>query len=195
MPTTLEKTDVQRKADLKKKNELFKSMKKKQRAVAVAKDVLKQLRAKKIIAIRGDYVAAEFAEDEEALESKFDEDENIPLEEITKIRCHCCAIGATMLSFSRLFNRMFVNSVCNIVPDRETLSQAFSWRTIVLMESAFEGTDFCCDAESARGTDIRISEKTMDAACEFGLEDEADTMEAIMKNIIKNDGEFVPSKA
>ena len=181
--------DEKRAKDLNKKNQLCRSMNKGQRAVAIAKDVLAQLHAKRIVAKQGIYIGP-------GRLGKYDDcDEvpEVPLEEIAERKCKCCAVGAAMLSFSRLFNRILVNP-WDIDPDRDTLSEAFSWRTIALMEVAFE---HCLEAHSEaqcdRGEDIRISENDLEAARGFGKHASQETLlQSIMQNVIENDGEFKP---
>ena len=187
-----------REAEIAKKNKFFDSMTKEQRAVAIAKDVLKQLQAEMIVATQGEYIrlddddAEAFWEDGLAL---------IPLEDIAEVQCNCCAIGASMLSFSRLFNRITIGSAQahSINGDRKPLAGAFSWRTIALMEIAFERSTggFLASCKIDSGEDIDVSHVDVLDAVEFAASDSEEVDEeailrAIMQNIVDNEGEFKP---
>ncbi len=190
-----------KKQEQEQKNKLFESMSSRKRAVAIAQDVLDQLKAEKITARRSIYVSAPHdilvkMQDRYYL--------TVPLEEIAEMHCDCCAIGASVLSFSRLFNRMSAEP-CDIeqgdgggrsrfFPNRIMLSEAFSWQTIALIEVAFESdAKFFGEASYHRGKDIRINSADIKAAVAMrGRKSDKSLLRIIMQNIVDNKGMFKP---
>ncbi len=164
----------------------FKQLTKRQRAVAVARDVLEQIRIKQFKPMTGTYLrqVTNFCPSGVMYYSTTVD---------TSDKCEGCAIGASMVSFSRLFNNIRLRLR---QPSRRALSRAFSWRTIALMECAFEGkSKFIKEAGYDSGTSIRVSEQEIKAAVTFGEGSSKERLCGIMRNIIDHDGEFQPAEA
>ena len=140
---------------------------KRQLAIRVAKDVLKQIRRGKIVPTRGTYL------------SSASPDGNIPrvfrsatgdMQQVLKKnfpRCKVCGIGAAFLGIVHLENKFDLHDIYDYISDddmRARLKQAFGTSEMIALENTFEATS----PKSAK-----------------------DTLIDIMKNIIKNEGVFV----
>lgn len=161
--------------------------------VAIAKDVIAQLKAKKpkIKVYEGVYFVA-------SLKKPFAEVGDDLQEAASKIvSCEVCALGAVFLSKARLYNDCPMSIAdgwhgddgkCLSFNDddmRLNLDSLFSNRQLRSIEAAFEGfsSDFSCIYPDGRE---RMFYEQHD--------DNKDRMIAIMKNIIANKGEFVLPK-
>lgn len=176
-----------------KANADFAKMTKPQRAVAVAKDVLAQIKAGNYTCEVGGYVNLETPPIEDLPDNC---KVSAAIFNPSDLQCQVCARGAMFMSAIRKFNKFdFVkdssqdDGVRNLLhPDspkfRKIEDTIFSREQIGLIESAFE----CCNM--AGSTPF---EKTKSAIF-FGIlyNNDSDRMQAIMRNIIKNDGKFVP---
>jgi hypothetical protein len=164
-------------------------------AIAVAKDVIKQLNSQKNPLCAGNYgyVASDYKFESDAGDlQKY-------VEEVQKANCRVCALGAALLSKARLFNHVPVKKISSkrygtetfgIDVDNETvykgLSSVFSKAQMQLIESAYERGNF--GPESRRAKDEIID------AILFGDKyvDKKERLIAIMRNLIKNEGVFIP---
>jgi hypothetical protein len=116
--------------------------------------------------------------------------------------CQVCALGACVLSYVRLYNKVTIKEMGyddyfeRLNPKNKTirniLKNIFSDVQILLIESAFESenhdvTFMYEDVEESYGDSV-------EKAVLFGNEYRTlrDKLEAIMINIIQNNGEFVP---
>jgi hypothetical protein len=160
-----------------KRNEAFKKMSKAQQCVAIARDVVAQIKAKKYSAMPGtyfDFHSEDVTWDWKALQ-KLLSPKRAPV-------CEVCAVGAAFASCARLGDDTFDSNY------HEKLLDSFDARSIVLMECAFEQHDLLSFPTNAS----TLEERTK--AMNFGDEhDDADErLVAIFKNVIKNKGEFKP---
>lgn len=172
----------------------FKSLTSAGQRVRIARDVLKQLAAG-VVSSTGGYLRIMQPVDMGApLKPQL-------LETPRKRPCSACAIGALFVSSVILQNHVSADDLglrlCGslnwVTADRETVahrlhrSGIFSKRQLKLIEMAFEGGDF--DEGTAIG-----KEKTTSALNFYHRHrgDRNNRMAAIMRNIIKNRGEFVP---
>lgn len=167
--------------------------------VAVAKDVLKQLAAKFYKAKRGDYFVF----------SGLKKDINTPPKGLDTLfadlkkggaSCEVCGIGSVFASMTILGNKSNCSEFSleqihdgRSMSDstmRHKLNKVFSEKDRVLIEAAFEK-----DGELAKDNEgcFEIPEN-LDKAVEFGKKYKSDSgrLKAIMNNIIKNKGEFIP---
>ena len=157
-----------------------------ERRVALAKDVIKQIHAKKIEVRAGwGFVAPKY----DAWGSFYDLPNDIEHEEVIskddvnvmKKDCYVCAMGALFLSRVDKFNKITWGDLNCKKPDHDSIVKAlrgsFSRRQLVMIENAFERYD--------------------GDGCEFGdaLDDEDDRLLAIMQNIVDHDGTFEPKVA
>lgn len=166
---------------IEKQNKRFHKLSRRKQRLAIAKDVLAQLKAKKYVAEPGTYI--------HVLEALFDSNgEQKDLQKVllsTAAECNVCGLGAAFCSMARLGDEVTASDgeVENI---HKTLKSIFSERQIALIEYAFEGAD---------AGDLNIlSENEADACGRFyekrGNDDKR--LAAIFRNIIKNDGTFKP---
>lgn len=157
-----------------------------QKRVAIAKDVLKQIKAKRLLIETGSYLSWD------ALKLR---DERTPFSKATLTKpnkCHACAVGSAVASGLRLFN----DGALSVYVERDdafsTLRRWFSRNQVIAIEVAFEH-------ESTRALEQRYrGDKFLNrAAAEFqfrrsDIGKATQRAVAIFKNIIANNGEFKP---
>ncbi len=162
------------------------------RRVAVAKDVLKQLRSKKYIAQTGTYLELEdtivYDENSNSIDL-FDEAmrEEKDLQEILpKVTCIVCAKGAILASKVNLFNKFQLNYDVDFDQRAgETTEEVFGMRQATLIEAAFEGwSTFDADINEEEGLKCR--------ALKERYPEPLNRMRVIMNNIVRNKGVFRP---
>lgn len=193
--------------EIQKNNENFEKASPSEKRVLIAKDVIRGLKSKRLVSMQGVWLCVE--NDGEL----FDPDETDKKTELKKVldkipSCNVCALGGIFVSAVRRFNKLKCSKdLAN--PDYARmlpyLKRFFSEKQIRLIECAYEqgdgfvyahtygtsygdGREFICEAKS-------VAEKKLTYyAMKFGraIEDAADRMVAIMKNIIDNGGTFVP---
>ena len=182
------------------------SLTKKQMRIAIAKDVIAQLEAKKIIATPGSWT------DDPKLGS-LDDFADIQLnkstldEKVVKInacdyvnklnKCQVCALGSLFVSSVSLYNgvswnlrpdfddSLMHNTFENI--DESPLLKYFSREQLALIESTFENNEGALYPSSD-------SEAVLSRAFYGKYRNDKDRLIGIMKNIINNDGTFDPRK-
>ena len=169
-----------RKETLSAANRRFHALPKNEKAVAVAKDVLKQLKAETIQPLsRNGYV--EINEHYEDYNVKFDQFFQESAKTGKKEICTVCGIGACMVSFANLGDKFTTGQLDDTDADaiHSKLRTAFTKSQLGLIERAFEST---------------FSDIGDDKAQAFGgrYGDDTARLTAIMKNIIKNNGVFKP---
>ena len=103
------------------------------KAIAVAKDVLVQLKARRIKATRGIYLAP--------INRNFFEIHGDDLRTHLQdgMRCHVCAIGAAFVGYARKFDRAVVTDLSHRMID--TMGDCFTESELRSMENEFEGSD------------------------------------------------------
>lgn len=167
-------------------------MTKREMAVAVANDVLAQLRkrTKGYVVTTGYYIRTG-----SPLPSTGDLRDH--LDTIQKGGCQVCALGAALLSKARLYDKVPMNftnggyaSYCSGDACYRSLSDVFSRKQMVLIESAFERMNMDPDSRRDDYTPVAIQN-----AIDFGTQysDDKVRLRAIMKNIVENDGVFKPN--
>lgn len=162
--------------------------------VAVAQDVLKLLKAKKVKARTGSYLGISTSDYEATSKCK---DLRGVLRKIKS--CEACALGSMLVSVVRKDNDfpMTGDTFCDwlsgggkILDDeermRKRLGELFSPEQLALIECAFERRD-------QFATDDSVPSEIGDAV-DFGhgYDTATDRLKAIMQNIIDNKGQFVP---
>lgn len=142
-----------------------------QMRVAIAKDVILQIKSEKYKPHSGVYIDREVINPDGDLDQtnvkKFLSDENAT-------PCKVCAIGSALLSGLNLFNNIIVK---NSDPAWKKIETWFESRNAFLMEEFFE--------------------RRLRTIYPHPIKDEPDSTKRlvrIMKNIIKNKGTFCPSK-
>ncbi len=166
-----------------------------EKVVAVAKDVLKQI--PKLNVTTGIYLTL-------APNVLQEEDEGKELQPLlpkllnkkTK-PCKVCALGACFISHVGLFDKfklpMYSSTEITSEDFRPELRKYFGPRQLALIESAFECQE--CDIELGYGSYDGKKYKALKAAANWGdkYKDDTKRLRAIMRNIIKNAGEFIPA--
>jgi hypothetical protein len=168
------------------------------KAVAVAQDALAHL--KLLTVAPGRYVSVDithkpvtFAKSSKATAQALQKRKN----------CRVCALGACLLSTASLYNKFQFESLKKkasygeeefIIPYSELqyrLSEIFTQEQMDLIESAFEGRDMTGKRLPGRSS---LPVETVQSAIAFGSKYDVPKarLRAIMKNIVKNDGEFRP---
>ena len=173
-----------------------KSATKKKLAVQIAKDVLANIKAKKIIGSTGSYIgeklvnAINYAADNS---TNLVELKSVLNKTMTKgAGCEVCALGSMFVSLIDKKNSCKISDAYDLARDSEIfdnrLLTAFSNDELNIIETAFEGSGFdqCC-------FDSQENEQIARIAGMWGDEIENDTerLKAIMENIVKNKGEFI----
>lgn len=160
--------------------------------VKVAKDVLEQLRLERYqaehtyVALRYDghalhnYDGALIREVKTKVRKSFKDF----FKEDEKITCNVCALGSAFMSLVNIENKCTVRKIVNGQIDFDRLKEVFGARNMTLMECAFESTT---DYDHGDAEDFEKYAATL-----FGWKYNDDRMrlEAIMRNIIKNKGDF-----
>lgn len=160
--------------------------------IAIAKDVLKQLAAKKIKAKQRVY--GEFKL--KALVKEGDDLQTILKTNLKTKSCDACALGAAMISYVRLYDKVKVGeevhpddySPKELAMDRPelTLGKVFPPEQLDLIEAAFE--------HDGGLVYYSVSELELENAKDFGrhFKSSYNRLKAIMGNIVKNKGTFKP---
>lgn len=181
------------------------------KAVEVARDVLLQLKLKRIEPRMGTYLELE-KEDERGyscglnLTSEFGEDVSFQktFQQNTNIKCNVCAIGATYISYINRFNEVKNGQVISARADTmiKTLGKIFSSDQLRLMEAVFEcgwvqEAEWFTNLENEFYSSDEPEESPAFARINTAIEEfyyRYDTHEnrlrAIMLNVIRNNGEF-----
>lgn len=150
-------------------------MTKTEKRVAIAKDVIKQIKIGKVIP-HGFYMCIPNAIDD-----------NIADALNAGNSCEVCALGAMFAVKAMNHGTSLEVYECNWMSMTEELSAFFSYKQMAMIESAYELN------QMQRTT--KVSSTDIQASIKFGRkspEDRQNRMLRIMRNIIRNDGTFVP---
>ena len=179
-----------------KKSKPFSRLSKSEKRVAIAKDVLGQLKLKKIVAERGVYVDIPLLDNEEGKQLQ---------SLLKKKQCNCCALGSCFVSLVRKENKFIIkhkhirNSIKNGYIGKEDfrsrLKKYFTQLQLDLIESAFEGNVNHTDGDTTSDKfsyahKFHDKFRTIDKS--MTKQQQNDCLVAIMKNIIANKGTFNP---
>lgn len=182
--------EKKRESKINKANSEFKRLTKPQKRVAIAEDIIAQVRANnykakagRYISLKGDYKLNDKSSAQEALIEN-------------KIKCTVCGIGSLFCSLIKFENKATIEDLRDVhlgVHDwddrgRVRLHKYFSKEQLSLIESAFEKSD-------GYGTYIiNIDEEELAAtfAKRNKIRKADDLLIAIMENIISNNGLFKP---
>lgn len=190
------------KTQIKKWNDYFKSLTKPQKRVALAQDVIAQIKAKKFLPKNKTYtkIVSPIKSYNEQIQSNFGD-----------IQCECCALGGIFLSDIKFNNSCTFNELDATYFDaREDmrLKEYFSIEQLILIEAAFECWDFDNLVDDFWGEyqftsgfadgllfkDFKLTKEKINKTAEFGNQytDSYKRLIAIMENIIANNGTFKP---
>lgn len=168
-----------------------------QKRVAIAKDVLKQLNDDNICPITGRYTMYGRFYSNELLNCKTSQDVQKLLVEKKADRnsCRACALGACMISYARLYNSLSADQVVASNPyNIKQLANLFGKRRMMRIETAFDyhADDYTAPGTGLNDTDMVLTRKEYNKSVAWRdrYPDDKERLKAIMKNIIRNKGEF-----
>ena len=168
------------------KNKTFAKMNKFEKRVALAQDVLASLKAKNYIAESGTYVSV-------YEKGSWKDISDLEASELNNkdISCTVCAIGSLFLSNAKQRKtRKRLEDVDSEVMVK-SLRGIFTKREMRMLEYMFEGEDVSrmfCGVKTPLAKDL---ESFYDKHNPRGAGSDDKTLKAIMKNIIKNNGNFI----
>jgi hypothetical protein len=164
------------------KTEKFGKLTAAQKRVAIAKDVLKQIKARKLIIRTGNFVDV-------PIDYYFEEHNKQYLNSSSAQPCTVCAIGAAIVCGIRLFNEVSFKG--DVTPEESwpLIRHFFSANQAVLIEAAFECGGHYSHSYGPWPSDVDVS-----AARQFGekYDSDEDRAIAIFQNIVANNGVFKP---
>lgn len=164
----------------------FENMTPAQKRVAIAKDVIKQIEQNRLL-IRHDSYWRVLKEEEYG---RVCDIVNRKLLRAKKTVCRACAAGAVLLTGIRLFNKLETGGFNGDQYERVQKNEWFTLEQMAMIEGAFE-------SPGARIMSRNAITNNQWEACEafynnHQFDNEDDHVTAIMQNIIKNKGEFIP---
>ncbi len=161
-----------------------------QKAVAIAKDVIAQIKLQQYIANSGSYFYDINSPDYAYVKVK----------NILDKKCKVCALGACIVSAARLFNQDTYEAVPVFNSINENLKEYFDPNDLLLMEYTFErgmlGELYNYSNDTYEKYYNTFDQATKNAACFYGdaYSNVEDRLIAIMRNIIRNKGRFIIPK-
>jgi hypothetical protein len=179
----------------------LKASKKAQLRIELAKDVLKQLKLKRIEAWTS-YFSLSHLDQDTARSLQWNKGFKEQFESKAIKTCRVCARGALMVSWVRKFNKYTLdemNALPNRNPPLEEITKLFGTRNTLLIEDVFED---CFSPGELKLTEIEndIKQGLLTAkqgrVLKFavGCKTREQVLARIMKNIIKNNGVFILPK-
>jgi hypothetical protein len=200
-----QKEEASVKAEIAARKAEFKAAGQAGKRVLIAKDVISQIKKNIWVATGGTYVSFEdanrfgfgtgFVSNSFISNSKKASLQEVLLLNKEKRVCSCCALGAMMLSCTLYNNKVtgedvhanymgsgFTDEIDEGIPNKNGLNRIFTNKQLKLIEQAFE-QGFIDEGAVSRRPEVQ-----------FGLRynNPQKRMIAIMNNIIKNEGEFIP---
>lgn len=180
-------------------NQRFRLAPKDKKRVMIAKDVLRQLKSGKLVANTGSYVGISHYRLEDAgIEDPHTADIRSNYSKIDS--CTVCALGACLMSATKFGNILDFGDVGGRLRSisnekvKKLFSKIFTPKQLLLVEVAFEGNSWGADryGRDVLGADLSYDEAE---ACDnfyCRYKKDGNRLRGIMKNIIKNKGEFIP---
>jgi hypothetical protein len=164
---------------LEKSNKAFHKMSKKQQRIAIAKDILIQIKKKTYVGYQGAYIRG--------LHSDLDSTELQECLLTDAPECRVCGLGSAFLSLSRLGNKVEIPDDTGSRDYYCTLDPIFGKKQRELIEATFEGwslnSRYVDDHSAADYRHIKFHNKYLD---------DTERLAAIFRNVVKNDGTFKP---
>lgn len=186
-----------------KRNKTFANKTNAEKRVLIAKDVLTQIKHKKFIPSNGGFLSfANLDYKTTNLRESFltgrDLWEDGLHEEAT---CHCCALGGMMMSCTLFNNNIDIGQDRELIDDMgeeirdntlfpNGLNTIFSKKQLAMIEIAFEKGSGSFYASNT--PEITFTEQCLCANYGRNFETPKERLRAIMRNIVKNKGEFIP---
>lgn len=173
-------------------NAAFAKLSKAQKCVAVAKDVIEQIKLEKyqakqqlyvnFLKVPASYPGLDYDCNSEPVSS--DQFQEATLHDQTV--CQCCGIGGCLLSMVRLGNSVSLEDA-DEVDDQDfitdQLSKIMSRRQIGMIEAAFEKDGYADLSDTINNRCVSFGQQ---------FKSPSERLIGIMKNIIANKGEFIP---
>jgi hypothetical protein len=192
-------------------NAAFKKATKAQKRVMIAQDVLAQIKAKRYVAEPGRWVVPTFSEN---FCNTDDYPDTVPsVQQLFASKeiesCNVCALGGLFMSCTNLNNHTTYDQfndesedIGSLIGYEEGLSNEldvfFSKNQLTLIEIYFEDGEgyFSIDNETVDTGSRFYKSIDFDHVNSFNdkYQDDDDRLKAIMKNIVENNGTFVPEK-
>lgn len=173
---------------IKRRNEQFAQLSPSEKRVQIARDVLAQLRSKRLIATSGTWLTGDSGD---SLYESADIEKNVELQTVLKNReqCEGCALGGMFMCAVERHNKLKIGDLESPTSGEageddaiKYLRKFFSEEQLNEIEAAFEQGG---GARSGSATAVNFA---------GDIDDEEERMRLIMENIIVNKGRFVPSK-
>jgi len=165
-------------------NKQFEQLSKAEKRVAIAKDVLKLIKAEKLIPETGSYV------ENDQLDSILWNNDEVDIKKALKELqqpCEVCALGAIFYAETIKRNDcVIVGRFVRRDDITKRMKDIFTKGQMIMIESAFESGDF---------NELRIvSQGNIELSINFGSQytEPKERLVAIMENIVKNKGTFKP---
>jgi hypothetical protein len=174
---------------IEKRNKAFHKLSNRKQRVAIAEDVLQQLKLKKYKAETGIYVYSR-----ELHNLRYDDEATQPgTFDLQKTllgdtpQCDVCGLGAAFCSLARLGNNVTLDDADSDSIHR-TLTPIFGKKQVAMIENAFEGKTI----NEHAGYELSDRKTRATEAFYNKYDNDKDRLKAIFKNVIKNDGTFKP---
>ena len=195
---SLKNTIKQLESDLKalkrsaKAEAAFKRMSKAQKRVAVAKDVIASIKAKQLVAKARTYIDVK-AEGKDGYDNNTFKHPDFQTALAMGQQCTACALGGLFVCAVKFENKIATEDANDNIdqPDlHDYLQHLFPYEQLQLIEIAFEQSWGIPGFDN--GDDVPDKWKTAVAFGQKHPTDDAARMTAIMRNIIRNEGTFIP---
>ena len=175
--------------------------------ILICYDALLQLRQKKVKAEKGKYVVVRNKGTHKYYDPAISltRQRNLQIDSVLdKQQCQACALGTLFISRARIFNKIKICDIPNLqfgqisYDDRNSISalniqlqQYFDARQLSLIEACFEG-----ETVGVAGGALRSDELVQKISARYitKYKTAESRLIAILKNIISNDGLFIPEK-
>lgn len=170
--------DIERR--IKEENEEFAAMTPAQKRVRIAKDVLEWMKAGKLVATNGQY-----------LELYDDRRRTRGAHRVNGFECHACALGSVFaVAVERGVARPNVGGLRDTwnYDMRDRLEPYFEREQLLAIEAAFESCDWATNEDDPAVSFCSDIPKSTEDKPNGGRK----RMERIMRNIIANNGTFIP---
>lgn len=192
--------EAQVKREIARRNRIFQAATKAEKRVLIAKDVIAQIRAKRLRAKSRAWIIPENLDTPAALpfDAFYDKDASVQKLFLSKemAPCNCCALGGLFMSCTLYNNKTTVQELDQAADDLGRMIEAdgpsngltkfFSRDQLQLIEYAFEGGDGYFNDWGLSGGAVE------NAYANYNHIDDEKRLIAIMENIIENKGTFKP---
>ncbi len=177
---------------IKKQNGAFKKLTKNQKRITIAKEVLDLIKIFKVSAKSGYIEGIDTYENENLLLNK--DLQEVINEKWFQEDCTVCALGSCVLAKAKIMDNCLADDAIGLQREdaHDELKSFFSEEQMFMIESAFE-YELAGQNNLFYGGSPLDPDKTQ-ACIKFGrkYKNDKSRLAAIMQNIIKNKGEFIP---